>query len=151
MLSVTRSMGLRVMADRTPRQSPIEWERMPTPSFLGEAKVYESFPDGDLRCIVGKEGGRWHLSMSHRSRYPSWDEMADARYRFIPNRAQMAMLAPPREEFVNVHDTTLHLWEVSELAERHARPGESVAELRAELTATRKELEVLRRAVATAE
>ena len=133
------------MAERTPQQSPINWERIATPDFLGEAKVYESFPDRHLRCIVAREEGRWHLSMSHRSRYPSWDEMADARYRFVPNRAQMAMLAPPREEFVNAHDTTLHLWEVPELADRHTESGKSIAELRSALAEARAELEALKR------
>lgn len=102
---------------RTPQQTDIEWERVPT--VVPGAKSYVSHPDGQLRCIVAKEGGRWHLSMSHPDRYPTWDELADARYRFVPDRAHMAMLAPPRREFVNLHSTTLHLWEVPELAEEN--------------------------------
>lgn len=133
------------MAKRTPQQAPTQWEKVPTPPFLGEAKVFDSFPGGDLRCIVSKDEGRWHLSMSHRSRYPTWDEMADARYRFIPNRAQMAMLAPPREEFVNVHDTTLHLWEAPELAEEGAsRESDEVQSLREALARTQAELATLK-------
>ena len=100
---------------RTPIQKDIEWERVDT--IVPGAKSYVSHPDGALRCIVGKEGGKWHLSMSHPDRYPTWDELADARYRFVPDRAHMAMLAPPRAEFVNAHAMTLHLWEVPELAE----------------------------------
>lgn len=143
---MARALGaLRLMAERTPQQDDIQWEKIATPEFLGEAKVYESFPGGHLRCIVNKEEGRWHLSMSHHSRYPSWDEMADARYRFVPDRAQMAMLAPPRQEFVNTHDTTLHLWEVPELAERHTEKGKSIAELRSELAEVREELADLKR------
>lgn len=133
------------MAGRTPQQESLQWERVPSPTFLGDAKMFLSHPDGDLRCIVGKEEGRWHLSMSHPSRYPTWDEMADARYRFIPNRAHMAMLAPPREEFINAHDTTLHFWEVPELAERPAAEGsDEVGSLRAELARVQAELAAFR-------
>lgn len=81
--------------------------------------------DGHLSVLVGREpadhgGLAWHLSISHRTneavpqpgRYPTWDEIADARYRFVPDAVTMAMLLPPRSEYVNIHNTTFHLWEV---------------------------------------
>lgn len=85
-----------------------------------EHRVYQrDVPDGHLSVIVSREAG-WHLSISHRTnelrprpgRYPTWDEITDARYQFCPNEATMAMLLPPREEYVNLHETTFHLWEV---------------------------------------
>ena len=88
--------------------------------------------DGHLSVFVGREPHgpngkmRWHLSMSHRSnaitdargnplpgRLPTWEEIKDARYRFCPDEAYMAMILPPRAEFVNIHPTTMHLYEVS--------------------------------------
>lgn len=62
----------------------------------------------------------WHLSISHRTnehpprpgRYPSWDEIVSARYLFIPNEIRVAMLLPPREEYINYHETVFHLWEI---------------------------------------
>ena len=69
--------------------------------------------DGELRALRTKDGGLWHLSVSHTTRLPSWDELADARYRFVPDRARMASLLPPRAEWVDVHPRTLHLWELS--------------------------------------
>lgn len=76
--------------------------------------------DGHLTVIVGREPPGWHLSISHRTnemrprpkRYPTWDEIADARYRFCPDDVTMAMLLPPREEYVNLHETTFHLHEI---------------------------------------
>ena len=56
----------------------------------------------------------WHLSMSHPSRYPTWDEIADVRYELVPPDVTMAMLLPPPEEYLNVHETTLHLWQIDD-------------------------------------
>jgi hypothetical protein len=62
----------------------------------------------------------WHLSISHRTnehppepgRYPTWDEIKEARYRFLPPDITVAMILPPPGEYVNVHDTCFHLWQV---------------------------------------
>jgi hypothetical protein len=69
--------------------------------------------DGDVSVIVQRtaEYG-WHLSIARRDRLPSWEEVRDARYALIPDDAQMAMLLPPRAEYVNVHDHCLQLIEV---------------------------------------
>lgn len=80
--------------------------------------------DGHLSVFVGVEDPGWHLSISHRSnllgpngrhppgRYPTWDEIAEARYRFCPSDITMAMLLPPKDEYVNLHETTFHLWQI---------------------------------------
>lgn len=77
--------------------------------------------DGHLSVFVGEEPGiGWHMSISHRlnskgsppGRYPTWDEIRDARYEFVPDQATMAMLLPPKGEYVNAHDTTFHLHQI---------------------------------------
>jgi hypothetical protein len=74
--------------------------------------------DGTLTVIVGEEPAGWHLSISfadHRgrnSRYPRWDEIADARYQHTPSDVTMAMILPPPGEYVAVHDTTFHLHQI---------------------------------------
>lgn len=84
--------------------------------------------DGYLGLMVSRdpceEGFLWHLSMSHRStwdqrggevftRYPSWDELKLAKFRFIPEEVVMAILFPSHgQKYVNDHETCLHLWEV---------------------------------------
>jgi hypothetical protein len=86
--------------------------------------------DGHLSCFVGKEPDEtgkklWHLSISHRSntlvdlyghplpgRIPTWDEIKEARYLFVPDEVCMAMMLPPKRLYVNVHPTRMHLWEI---------------------------------------
>lgn len=67
---------------------------------------------GECLVMVSIDGGKWHLSISHPSRYPTYDEIKEARYKFIPNNATVAMLFPPKEEFINVHQNCFHLWEI---------------------------------------
>ena len=75
--------------------------------------------DGHLTVLVGQEPSGWHLSISHRTndtpplpgRYPTWEEICDARDRFTPPEVTMVQVLPPRGEWVNVHATTFHLWE----------------------------------------
>jgi hypothetical protein len=67
---------------------------------------------------LGDQG--WHMSISHRlnsnpprpGRNPTWEEIRDARYEFIPDAVTMAMFLPPRAEYVNLHATTFHLHQV---------------------------------------
>lgn len=67
---------------------------------------------GDLRIIIGVEDGKWHISLSTASRLPIYAEMKYLRYELLPDDCYMAMIFPPKAEFVNVHEFTLHLWEV---------------------------------------
>lgn len=101
------------------------WKRMKVPAPLlaafPETRAFQKeVRDGHLSVFAGIEDDRFHMSISHRTsdgrrapgRYPTWDEIHDARYRFCPLHKTMAMLLPPQEEYVNVHSTTFHLWEV---------------------------------------
>lgn len=110
-----------------------DWRRVqPTAmlraSYPGTRVWQRDVHDGHLSVLVGREpivendGDRrilWHLSISHRTnthppkpgRYPTWDEIREARERFTPDEVTMAMLLPPRAEYVNEHSTTFHLWE----------------------------------------
>lgn len=80
--------------------------------------------DGTLRVLYGlspAEAGdspRWHLSIAHTglggpdsSRYPTWDEVHEARYKFLPGNITVAMLLPPKSQYVNVHQNCFHLWQ----------------------------------------
>jgi hypothetical protein len=67
-------------------------------------------------CIgfVSKDGGLWHLSISHKDRLPTYEELKEARYKYCPDVKHMAMIFPPLDEFVNVCETCLHLWEIEQ-------------------------------------
>lgn len=67
---------------------------------------------GRCNVIVAIENGRWHLSISISHCSPSYKEIKEARYRFIPDNVSMAQLFPPTAEFVNVHPYCHHLWEI---------------------------------------
>ena len=63
-------------------------------------------------AFAAREPEGWHVSVSHPKRLPSWDEMRTAREAMTPDEVTMAMLLPPRAQYVNVHETCLHLWQV---------------------------------------
>jgi hypothetical protein len=94
----------------------------PHPNTSGAGRIREiAAPIAGVRAyrtasgcvvLVGLEPAGWHLSISHPSRYPTWDEIADARYELVPDGAHMAMLLPPRAEYVALHPTTMHLHEI---------------------------------------
>ena len=61
------------------------------------------------QAIVTVEPTGLHISVSAPGRYPTWDELASARDKFGGPDRRMVMHFPPRAEYVNVHDTCLHL------------------------------------------
>lgn len=80
-----------------------------------------SVEDGHLSAIVAREPPGWHLSISHRTnenppkpgRLPTWEEIKEARYSLLPDRIYAAIILPPQNEYVNCHETTMHLWQIS--------------------------------------
>jgi hypothetical protein len=107
------------------------WTEVPVPDALrhvlapGSRVFQRNLEDGHLSVILSRESTGWHLSISHRrsivdpftgrpaaGRYPTWDEIRDARYDLLPDDLTMAMMLPPRAEYVNLHSTTFHLFEV---------------------------------------
>lgn len=79
------------------------------PSPIPGVQVYKF---GRCNVIVDKRSGFWHMSISHHRVNPTWEEIRDARYALIPDDVTMAMLLPPKSEYVNVHEYCFHLHEV---------------------------------------
>jgi hypothetical protein len=80
---------------------------------------------GECSVMCAREpvagGWRWHVSIAHPSRYPSWDEIKTAIYGIptieLPAGRTFAQLlgAPVREgEWVNAHENCFHLYEVDD-------------------------------------
>jgi hypothetical protein len=87
--------------------------------------------DGQLRAIRSIDAGLWHLSVSHTSRrrraaprYPTWDELAHARYELLPANIAVVMHLPPPDEYVALYDTTFHLHELRSAAQPGITPGD---------------------------
>lgn len=55
---------------------------------------------------------RYRMSISTATRYPTWDEVADARYDLIPADVVMAMPLPPPQDYLNEAAFTFNLIEV---------------------------------------
>jgi hypothetical protein len=74
---------------------------------------------GECKVIVSYEqptpndaNMRWHLSISCQDRYPTWEEIKDARYSLLPMGLTFAQLLPPMDQFINIHPNCFHLWEI---------------------------------------
>ena len=75
---------------------------------------------GDLRVLVSRDPEqrkgsvvyRWHLSISCEHRYPTWEEMKDARYCLLPDNVYMAQILPPQSEYVDIHPNCFHWYEM---------------------------------------
>lgn len=76
--------------------------------------------DGNLTAVRSLDPAGWHLSVSHTprrahgsqraaQRYPTWDELAHARYELLPADIDVVMHLPPPEDYLAVHDTCFHL------------------------------------------
>jgi hypothetical protein len=74
---------------------------------LGECPIIVSRePDsGSLRSW-------WHMSISHADRYPTWNEIGQARYKLLPSELTFGILLPPVEQYVNLHPNCFHLHEI---------------------------------------
>ena len=70
------------------------------------------FQFGRCKVIVSIDNGEWHLSISTKKALPSYKEMKVARYKYCPDEIYMAEIFPPKQEFVNVHQYTRHLWQI---------------------------------------
>lgn len=115
-------MGVTGPKPLSRQRSP--WRETAPPPIPGAVNLrawVRDVHDGQLRAFTAIEDGRWHLSISHArltkgktvpGRYPSWDEIAHARYELLPGDLTFAMLLPPLEEYVAVHPTTFHLHEI---------------------------------------
>ena len=93
------------------------FERMPVPDGLPYCQAYR-FNGCSVFCGVepvterGIVRMRWHVSIAHPSRYPTWDEIKAARYELVPKNITMAMILPPPDEYVNLHGNCFHLHEI---------------------------------------
>ena len=98
--------------ERRPRQ-PIQ---IPVPEAL--RKTWRSTMESDCKAyrmggctiFLGTVPGQGlHMSIAHPTRYPTWDEVADARYALIPDGVTMVMVLPPSSQYVNLHPNCFHL------------------------------------------
>lgn len=95
-----------------------------TMTHAGMTHTCHMFTKGECRVLVSREnhgssiigapGGklRYHLSISCANRYPTWEEIKDARYCLLPLGLTFAQILPPPNEYTNIHPNCFHLWEI---------------------------------------
>jgi hypothetical protein len=113
-------MGRRDYQNKRPsfqEKPPSKFYEIPAPDSMGHLvngsnSYLRCYVLGECTVIVTKEFGRWHASISHRTRYPTWDEIAEARYRILPGDITAAMLLPPKSEYVNYNENCFQIVEV---------------------------------------
>jgi hypothetical protein len=89
---------------------PARWVEVEPPAF---ARAFAS-KDGLLVLLsreAHEDGRRWlHVSVSRRSRLPSWEELRVVKNLFIGPERDAVQWLPPASEYVNAHNYCLHLW-----------------------------------------
>jgi hypothetical protein len=68
------------------------------------------FESYELHAIASDGGGWEHVSVLLRNRTPNWREMCFIKDLFWDDEDCVIQYHPPKSEYVNNHDFTLHLW-----------------------------------------
>lgn len=95
----------------------VRWTEIRTPLFVAAFGGQMMQSNTGCTVVYGREAGLLHLSVSHENRYPTWDELASARDLIGTPEQRFVMVFPSHDEYVNVHQSTLHLWQVAEETE----------------------------------
>lgn len=58
----------------------------------------------------------WHVTIAHRSRYPTWDEIAKAWYDGVPDSDKRiaCMVLPTKDAYINYHEYCFQLLELQQ-------------------------------------
>ena len=67
-------------------------------------------PVAKLAVIASSDMGWDHVSVSHKTRTPKWDEMEKIKRMFFKDDETAMQLHVPSEQHINLHPHCLHLW-----------------------------------------
>ena len=95
-------------------------------SFMGIARVYRNKGQGllVLVSVATKNDGHkvLHVSLSRRSRIPSWEDVKRVKNAFIGEDKEAYHVIPSMDDYINMHQFCLHLWhELDETEAANAR------------------------------
>ncbi len=86
--------------------------------IMGLQPGTKMFSWGECKVLISPPFGMngYHMSISHKTRYPTWDEVRDSWYALIPNSNNRigAMILPNKKDYINIHP---HCFQVHELKE----------------------------------
>lgn len=89
--------------------SPEMFALMLAGQIQADTKAYRM---GKVKILCSKDEYGYDLSIACTDRYPTWDEVAKARYELTPSEITMVMILPPPEEYINIHKFVFHLKQV---------------------------------------
>lgn len=94
--------------------NPITKEQSLDPNWIMDHINNHGLVAGPFTLIFSveqhEESIHWHLSISHKERYPSWDEIMAFRSFMFDDDMEVIMVMPKVEEYVNLHQRCFHLW-----------------------------------------
>ena len=68
---------------------------------------------GRCTVIVAKTAtDHWQLIIQGKDYMPSYKELVEARYKYLPDDVVMAQIFPPKDEFNQLPDNVHHLFEI---------------------------------------
>jgi hypothetical protein len=77
-------------------------------SFNGAFKIKIH---GEEYGVIASNGAGWdHVSVSHKSKIPSWKTMCAVKKMFFEDNEVVIQIHPAKQNYVNVHPNCLHLW-----------------------------------------
>lgn len=56
---------------------------------------------GECKVLRFEDDDGLHMTISHPTRYPTWDEIKLARYRVLPSDRSFALVLPPPDDYVD--------------------------------------------------
>ena len=107
------------------KPAPLTWAEIDNPLAPVNASTWRHLT-APLLALTSVDHGRWHMSVSHRDRIPTWTELGDARDALLPPDLFFMLPHPPRRYWLNLDHRVLHLWEMNDpkLVEQFRWEGE---------------------------
>lgn len=88
------------------------------PWKFGEVSAQAWTSKDGMRVLVSLDatthGDLLHLSVSRARTLPSWKDVSLLKDAFFGENRDAMMMLPTKEDFVNLHEYTLHIWETPE-------------------------------------
>lgn len=99
-------------SDARLRRTRVRKGALASDDTYGNAGAFEiRGPMGTRLFIVASDGMGWeHVSVSCKTRCPSWSEMCFVKDVFWDDEEVVVEYHPPRSQYVNNHPHCLHLW-----------------------------------------
>lgn len=91
------------------------WYQRDSRTIDGVTLMHWDHRDQQRRVFISLEdrgsAGKWkHVSVSHRDRYPTWDEIIEVKELFLGKECSAMQLIPPRSKWLNLMENCFHLW-----------------------------------------